>query len=127
MAVLIPGSMSERGEAEKLRLSVKNERCYNFAGESKFQDIPLLYSIAHCMVTNDSGPGHFSSVLDLPTFVLYEPETSKLYGSLGNSKAIYIFKILHNLGPNAFVGEYLEEDDVFHPAVYDVGLLNPIG
>ena len=78
-----------REEAEKLRLSVKNERCYNFAGESKFHELPLLYSVSHCMVTNDSGPGHFSAVLDLPSFVIYGPETPKLYGSLGNSKAIY--------------------------------------
>ncbi|MBI3599664.1 MAG: glycosyltransferase family 9 protein [Nitrospinae bacterium] len=87
--VLITGSIGEREEAEKLRLSVKNERCYNFAGESKFHDLLVLYSIAHCMITNDSGPGHFSAVLDLPTFVIYGPETPKLYGSLGNSKAIY--------------------------------------
>src|SRR3990167_7071218 len=87
--VLITGSAGEREEAEKLRLSVKNERCYNFAGESKFHELPLLYSVSHCMVTNDSGPGHFSAVLDLPSFVIYGPETPKLYGSLGNSNAIY--------------------------------------
>ncbi|OGW00069.1 MAG: glycosyl transferase [Nitrospinae bacterium RIFCSPLOWO2_02_39_17] len=89
VVVLITGSAGEREEAEKLRLSVKNNRCYNFAGESKFHELPALYSVAHCMVTNDSGPGHFSAVLDMPTFVLYGPETPKLYGSLGNSKAIY--------------------------------------
>lgn len=89
VVVLITGSAGEREEAEKLRLSVKNGRCYNFAGESKFYDLPVLYSIAHCMVTNDSGPAHFSAVLDIPTFVLYGPETPELYGSLGNSKAIY--------------------------------------
>jgi ADP-heptose:LPS heptosyltransferase len=89
VVVLITGSAGEREEAEKLRLSVKNDRCYNFAGESKFSELPVLYSVAHCMVTNDSGPGHFSAVLDMPTFVLFGPETPKLYGSLGNSKAIY--------------------------------------
>ena len=89
VVVLITGSVNEREEAEILCLSVKNGRCYNFAGESKFHELPVLYSIAHCMVTNDSGPAHFSAVLDIPTFVLYGPETPELYGSLGNSKAIY--------------------------------------
>ena len=37
------------------------------------------------MVTNDSGPGHFSSVTDLHTVVLFGPETPALYGSLGKS------------------------------------------
>ena len=41
------------------------------------------------MLTNDSGPGHFSSVTDLHTFVLFGPETPLLYGSLGNSTPIY--------------------------------------
>ena len=41
------------------------------------------------MLTNDSGPGHFSSVTGLRTFVLYGPETPLLYGSLGNSTPIY--------------------------------------
>ena len=89
VVVLITGSAGEREEAEKLRSSVKNDRCYNFAGESKFHELPALYAISHCMVTNDSGPGHFSAVLDLPSFVIFGPETPKLYGSLGNSKAIY--------------------------------------
>jgi len=37
------------------------------------------------MVTNDSGPGHFSSVTNLRTVVLFGPETPALYGSLGKS------------------------------------------
>ena len=37
------------------------------------------------MVTNDSGPGHFSSVTSLKTIILFGPETPSLYGSLGNS------------------------------------------
>ena len=41
------------------------------------------------MVTNDSGPGHFSAITTLKTFVIFGPETPALYGSLGNSTAIY--------------------------------------
>ena len=35
------------------------------------------------------GPGHFSSVTNLRTFVIFGPETPRLYGSLGNSTPIY--------------------------------------
>ena len=41
------------------------------------------------MLTNDSGPGHFSAVTNLRTFVIFGPETPSLYGSLGNSTPIY--------------------------------------
>ena len=41
------------------------------------------------MVSNDSGPPHFASVTDLPTYVIFGPETPSLYGALGNSTPIY--------------------------------------
>jgi len=87
--VLITGSPEERTEAASLIESIGSERCINFAGGVKFLQLPILYSISEFMVSNDSGPGHFSSITDMPTFVLFGPETPKLYGSLGNSTPIY--------------------------------------
>ncbi len=87
--VVITGAPGEREEAEWLKNSVENERCSNIAGELEFLELPVLYSVSHCMVTNDSGPGHFSAITDLPTFVIFGPETPKLYSSLGNSQPIY--------------------------------------
>lgn len=87
--VVITGAPAERPEAEALRLAVDNTRCINFAGRVKFTELPPLYSVSLLMVTNDSGPGHFSSVTALKTFVLFGPETPALYGSLGNSTPIY--------------------------------------
>jgi ADP-heptose:LPS heptosyltransferase len=36
------------------------------------------------MVTNDSGPAHFSALLRLPTLVLFGPETPRLYSPMGD-------------------------------------------
>ena len=68
---------------------VYNPRCVNFSGKVEFAELPALYSLATLMVTNDSGPAHFSSITDMPTFILYGPETPKLYGSLGNAFPLY--------------------------------------
>ncbi len=87
--VLITGAPNEREEAEQLRKWVGNERCINFAGRLKLLELPALYAVSTLMLTNDSGPGHFSSVTDMPTFVIFGPETPRLYGSLGNSTPIY--------------------------------------
>jgi len=87
--VLITGAPSEGAEAEDLRRRVAHERCINFTGQVTLTELTILYSISKMMVTNDSGPGHFSSVTTMPTFVLFGPETPKLYGSLGNSTPIY--------------------------------------
>lgn len=87
--VLITGAPAEREEAQGLKMEVNSERCINFAGRVKFAELTQLYSLSTLMVSNDSGPGHFSAVTEMPTFVLFGPETPALYGSLGNSTPIY--------------------------------------
>lgn len=87
--ILLTGAPSEREEAEVMAQNIGDSRCINFAGKLKLVELPVLYSISSLMITNDSGPGHFSAITDMPTIVLFGPETPALYGSLGNSEAIY--------------------------------------
>lgn len=87
--VLITGDPREREEAELLKDQVQSERLINFAGKVTFAQLPLLYGISEFMITNDSGPGHFSAVTGMPSFVIFGPETPALYGSLRNSTPIY--------------------------------------
>lgn len=87
--VLLTGAPTEREGLQNIPDRVSNPRCINFAGNVKFLELPALYALSTCMVTNDSGPGHFSSVTDMHTFVLFGPETPDLYHSLGNSTPIY--------------------------------------
>jgi len=91
--ILITGAPNEHTEAEGLVKAVTahkpSNRIINFAGKLKLHELPVLYSVATLMVTNDSGPGHFSSITDMPTYVIFGPETPRLYGSLGNSTPIY--------------------------------------
>jgi ADP-heptose:LPS heptosyltransferase len=87
--VLITGGGEERRQAQVLTEKVGNPRCLNFAGHVSLEELPALYSVSRLMLTNDSGPAHFSAVTDLRTLVLYGPETPALYGSLGNSTPIY--------------------------------------
>ena len=87
--ILITGDPGEREEAGLLKEQVQSQRVINFAGKVTFAQLPLLYSISEFMITNDSGPGHFSAVTEMPSFVIFGPETPALYGSLGNSTPIY--------------------------------------
>jgi len=87
--VLITGDPREREEAGHLKEQVANSRCINFAGKVSFAQLPPLYSVCEFMVTNDSGPGHFAAVTDMPTFVIFGPETPALYGSLGKTTPIF--------------------------------------
>ena len=89
LLVLLTGAPTEREEAEAMCNRVGSRRCINFAGATTLAQLPALYTLAELMVTNDSGPGHFSSITRMPTFVLFGPETPALYGSLGKATPIF--------------------------------------
>lgn len=86
--ILITGSPAEFVYVDKVRSVANVKNALNFAGQVTFAELPPLYTLSDVMVTNDSGPGHFSAVTPLRTVVLFGPETPALYGSVGNSIAI---------------------------------------
>lgn len=88
--VVITGAPGEFPGAQALCEAVDDPRCVNSAGRFAFKDLVPLYFVADMMLTNDSGPGHFSAVTPLRTFVIFGPETPALYSSLGNSSALYL-------------------------------------
>jgi len=86
--VLITGSKGEREEAQRMAEGVNHPRFLSFAGMHKLPMLIPLYNIAHVLVTNDSGPAHFSAITPIRSIVLFGPETPTLYGSLGNTESI---------------------------------------
>lgn len=88
--LVITGVASEMADAKFIRDRLQSPRCIDFTGKTTFRELLALYSIANLMVTNDSGPAHFATLLVLPTVVLFGPETPRLYSPMGNHyKAIY--------------------------------------
>ncbi len=88
--VLITGAPEEAAEADQLRTRVGDPRLVNFAGRQKLMELPVLYALAILMVTNDSGPGHFAAVSDMPVISLFGPETPALYGPLGRGVSLSV-------------------------------------
>ena len=86
--VLITGSPSEREEALRMQDEVGHPRFRSIAGMHKLEALIPLYNVAAVLVTNDSGPAHFSAIAPIRSIVLFGPETPRLYGSLGNTESI---------------------------------------
>lgn len=88
--IVVTGSASEVADADFIAGRVKSPRCVSLAGKTSFAELMALYSLSALMVTNDSGPAHFASLLRLPTLVFFGPETPRLYQPLGSAcKSIY--------------------------------------
>src|SRR5207237_378675 len=84
---------SEQAAAEEVGKRVGSDRVICLAGRTTFRQLLILYTIADVLVTNDSGPGHFSSMTDLETVILFGPETPALYGPLGEHSHVILAKL----------------------------------
>lgn len=78
----ITGAPSERDAAEGIAREI-GPRAISLAGHTTLRELIVLYTLADVLVTNDSGPGHFSSLTDITSIVLFGPETPAVFGPLG--------------------------------------------
>ncbi len=88
--VLLTGADGEQAYVQDVADRIGHARCVNVAGRYRFEELLPLYSISTLMLTNDSGPAHFASVTPLKVFVIFGPETPRLYGPLGNAETFYL-------------------------------------
>lgn len=83
--ILLTGSPAERDEVDPIRVRASRDNLINFAGDILFEDLTALYTMSKVLISNDSGPAHFASTTQIPTYVFFGPETPKLYGALGEN------------------------------------------
>ncbi|MBI3500267.1 MAG: glycosyltransferase family 9 protein [Bacteroidetes bacterium] len=80
--IIITGAPSEQKDAEEICRQIGSEKAISFAGKTTLRELLTLYSLSDILVTNDSGPGHFSSLTTIRTIILFGPETPKLFGPI---------------------------------------------
>jgi len=87
--VIFTGSPSEAKVSQQLSQNVNDSRAISLAGKTSLRELLVLYTFANILITNDSGPGHFSTMTDIHSIVLFGPETPDLFGGLSkNTHAI---------------------------------------
>jgi ADP-heptose:LPS heptosyltransferase len=122
--IVLTGAPSEREAAEALGREIGSPRVLSMAGQTDLRELLTLYTVADVLVTNDSGPGHFSSLTPVHAIVLFGPETPRLFGPLAPTATV-IWKELacspcvsvfnHRLSPcrNNVCMQLITVDEVF--------------
>jgi ADP-heptose:LPS heptosyltransferase len=88
--IIISGAPSEQKDAEDICKQIGSLKAVSFAGRTTLRELLTLYSLADVLVTNDSGPGHFSALTTIRTIILFGPETPKLFGPISpNARVIW--------------------------------------
>ncbi len=88
VTVLVTGNASERDAAEDLCRRIESPSAHSIAGRLTLRDLLVLYTLADVLVTNDSGPGHFSSVTPIRSIVLFGPGAPEQYGPIGEHSEV---------------------------------------
>ncbi len=81
--IILTGAPSERASAESILVDMNLPNVISLAGKTTLRQLFVLYTLSDLLVTNDSGPGHFSSITNITSLVLFGPETPVLFGPLG--------------------------------------------
>jgi len=88
-AVGVIGMNRDRDSAKQI-LEYCENKCFDFTGYTKtIKELILIFDIAALLISNDGGPGHFATLIGLPSIILFGPETPVLYGPLDNRSYVF--------------------------------------
>ena len=88
--VILVGTPQETQDHKSISARIEHSRFKDLTGTTSFRELLHLLSQASCLITNDGGPAHFSSLTKTPSVVFYGPETPALYSPIGkNSFSFY--------------------------------------
>jgi ADP-heptose:LPS heptosyltransferase len=85
----LTGSPSEAAGAQELVDAIGSDRCVNFGGTTTLRQLLILYFLSEVMVTNDSGPAHYSALTPIDVITLFGPETPAAFGSLSTRSHLF--------------------------------------
>ena len=91
LGIIITGAPSEQDSCQQIANEFGSGRVVSVAGETTLRELIVLYGKSDVLVTNDSGPGHFATLANVKTLVLFGPETPQLFGPLGD-RSVVIWK-----------------------------------
>jgi len=80
--IVITGAPDEAEAAKGVAAKI-GPQVLSLAGHTTLRELFVAYTMSNVLVTNDSGPGHFSSMTDITAIVLFGPETPAVFGPLG--------------------------------------------
>ncbi len=80
------GLQSDQILGQQIVESAGSEFCINLTGYTQtIHELLLLFRQAELLVTNDGGPGHFGALVDIPSIVLFGPESPQLYKPISSN------------------------------------------
>lgn len=87
--VAIIGTVGASAKAGQMCRSVKSDRCIDLTSKTTVGEVLALFNIADALVVNDCGLAHMASLTPLRKFVLFGPESPRIYSPLGGNTFVF--------------------------------------
>jgi ADP-heptose:LPS heptosyltransferase len=87
--LVIIGTEGASAKAGQLCQSLNSDRCLDLTDKTTVDDVLALFSIADSLIVNDCGLAHIASLTRLKKFVLFGPESPRIYSPLGGNTFVF--------------------------------------
>jgi len=88
--VFLTGSNNETEYVKSIFSNIKNKDLVtDLSGKTSVSELTALISSSYCLITNDSGPLHIASAMNIPVIAFFGPETPVRYGPLSNKSLVF--------------------------------------
>ncbi|MBI4707220.1 MAG: glycosyltransferase family 9 protein [Candidatus Omnitrophica bacterium] len=99
-SIIITGAHKEKEKADIIASHIRN--AVSLAGHTSLRELLVLYCIGDLLITNDSGPAHFSTLTSIKSVILFGPETPLLYGPLSQNTTVIVPNLVCSPCVNVF-------------------------
>ena len=88
--VILTGSADEIEYVNNIYRQVKEKnRVDNLCGKTSVKELISVIKSSACLITNDSGPLHIASALNIPVIAFFGPESPQRYGPLSCKSLVF--------------------------------------
>ncbi len=88
--IIIVGKVDLSNKARRFCEALDGNRCINLNGKTTLSELLTLFDIAEALISNDCGLVHLASLTFIKKFIIFGPETPRVYSPLGeNTYVIY--------------------------------------
>lgn len=85
--IIIVGLASAFQQTKELQ--IMRGRAFDWRGKTTVQELLTLCSVSQALIANDSGLAHLASLTDIKQFILFGPESPRIFSPLGKNIKIF--------------------------------------
>ena len=87
--MIMTGASDSAEKSTRLFHALDHKRCIDLIGKTTIRELLTLFHMADVLIANDSGLAHLASLTQIKQFILFGPESPRVFSPLGEN--IHVF------------------------------------